>query len=184
MRNAGVTKTGVFTVIGIAAVVLALNFLLGVVYTIVVVVGLLVVIALLLLIASKTPFGRRIAEKISMRLARTRIGKRMISSSLRAQARKAGVRMIDPAGRPLSDVELTLELYDTPETRQIRQQLKGMSPQQRASMLRMLEAQQDALRMGQEPPKVTPPNVRPGFPGGNPARRQGGSSGGRRRKRR
>ena len=106
-----------------------------------------------------------------MRLARTRVGKRMISSSLRAQARKAGLRMIDPAGRPLSDVELTLELYDTPETRQIRQQLKGMSPQQRASMLRMLEAQQEALRMGQEPPKVTPPNVRPGFPA---ATRRGG----------
>jgi hypothetical protein len=119
-----------------------------------------------------------------MRLARTRIGKRMISSSLRAQARKAGVKTVDPTGRPLSDVELTLELYDTPETRQIRQQLRGMSPQQRASMLRMLEAQQEALRMGQEPPKVTPPNVRPGFPGGNPARRQGGSGSGRRRRKR
>jgi hypothetical protein len=184
MRNAGVTKTGILTVLGVAVVVLALNIVFGIFVTIAVVVGLLVIIALLLLIASKTPFGRRIAEKVSMRLARTRIGKRMISSSLRAQARKAGVKTVDPTGRPLSDVELTLELYDTPETRQIRQQLRGMSPQQRASMLRMLEAQQEALRMGQEPPKVTPPNVRPGFPGGNPARRQGGSGSGRRRRKR
>jgi len=183
MRSAGVTKTGVLTVLGVAALVLGLSFLVGLYWTVGVLLGFLVLAGLALLLASKTAFGKRIAERISMRLARTRYGKRMIASSLRAQARKAGVRTVDPAGRPLSDVELTLELYDTPETRQIKQQLKTMTPQQRSATLRMLEAQQDALRMGQEPPKVAAPTVRPGFPGGNPARRQGGSSS-RKRKRR
>ena len=55
----------------------------------------------------------------------------------------------------LSDVELQLELTDTPETRVIKRQLRTMNPQQRAQALRMLQAQADeAQRTGVTPQAV------------------------------
>ena len=111
--------------------------------------ALLVPLGLFSLWVSKSAAGRRVGEKIGMRLFKTRFGKRMMRSQLRAQARKQRVPLKDPTGRVRSDVELQLDLYDTPETRLLKQQMRGMNPQQRAQFVRMLEAQSDAQQRGE-----------------------------------
>ena len=65
----------------------------------------------------------------------------MARGQLRAEANRRGIPTVDAIGRELSDVELQLELTDTPETRVIKRQLRTMNPQQRAQALRMLQAQ-------------------------------------------
>ena len=65
-------------------------------------------------------------------------------------------------GVPLSDFELQLELTDSPEARQLKKQLRGMNPQQRAQALRMLENQAaEAQRTGITPPAMSQGAMRP-----------------------
>ena len=74
------------------------------------------------------------------------------------EAKRRGIDTTDAIGRVRSDVELQLELTDTPETRAIKRQLRTMNPQQRAQALRMLQAQADeAQRTGVAPPPVKAP---------------------------
>ena len=84
----------------------------------------------------------------------------MARGQLRAEAKRRGIRTTDAIGRELSDVELQLELTDTPETRTIKRQLRTMNPQQRAQALRMLQAQADeAQRTGVTPAAMRPPKA-------------------------
>jgi hypothetical protein len=145
----------IITILVVTVLLLALIYLLGPWWALGIVGGILLVVALLLLLAAKTGPGRRVAEKVGKRVGRTRVGHRMARAQLRAEAKRKGVATTDPFGRPLSDVELQLELVDTPETRQIKRQLKAMNPQQRAQALRMLESQAEQTRLtGEAPPQV------------------------------
>ncbi len=131
------------------------------------VIGLLVLVALLgifSLFVAKTAAGKKVGERIGMWLFKRRFGQRLMRSQMHAAARKQGVALRDATGRKRSDVELQLDLYDTPETQMIRQQLRGMNPVQRAQFLRMLEAQSEAQRRGEAPPLPgagSPAAVRP-----------------------
>jgi hypothetical protein len=121
-----------------------------------------VVLGLLLLFMSKTPPGRRLAEKLGRRLAGTGMGRRMAMAQVRAEAKRKGIPTTDAAGRQLSDFELQLEITDTPEARQLKKQLKTMNPQQRAQALRMLENQAaEAQRTGVAPTPMNPQALRP-----------------------
>ena len=60
----------------------------------------------------------------------------MARAQLRAAARRQGIPLVDPLGRELSDVELQLELDDSPQGQMLKRQLKGMNPQRRAEALR------------------------------------------------
>jgi hypothetical protein len=148
----------------VAAVVFGLSILTSPLWTAAVMLGLVVVVALLLLVVAKTAIGRRAGTAVGRRVIRTRAGRRMASAQLRAEAKRKGIRTTDPFGRELSDVELQLELVDTPETRAIRRQLRTMNPQQRAQALRMLASQsEEAQRTGVAP--QAPPPRRPGVSG-------------------
>src|SRR3954470_10425735 len=126
------------------------------------VIGIVLLLGLLLLFMSKTPPGRRLAEKIGRRVATTRLGRRMAMAQVRAEAKRKGIPTTDAAGRTLSDFELQLEIADTPEARQLKKQLRTMNPQQRAQALRMLENQAaEAQRTGVAPPPMSPQAMRP-----------------------
>lgn len=131
-----------------SALLLGVSFLLFSWYALIAVAVLVGLLGLFSLFVAKTGPGKKIGEKIGVKLMRTRLGGRLMRSQLRAAARKAGVPLKDPTGRPRSDIEIQLDLYDTPETRQIKQQLRGLNPAQRAQMLRMLESQSEAARRG------------------------------------
>ena len=131
-----------------SALVIGLSFYFFSWYALIFFIVLLAILALFSLWVSKTAAGRTVGEKIGMRLFRTRLGKRMMRSQMRAQAKKQGIPLKDPTGRVRSEVELQLDLYDTPETRMLKQQLRGMNPQQRAQFIRMLEAQSEAQQRG------------------------------------
>ncbi len=170
----------------LVAILLGLTtWVVGVLWTLVGLLVTIVVVVLLTLFVTRTPPGRKVGRALGLRVGRTRVGKRMASASMRTQAERRGIRMVDAAGRPLSDVELQLELADTPEARAIKRQLRGMNPQQRAQALRMMAAQMESAASGNPlpPPPAQPPFGRPGRQGGRPPGRSG--SGGRRpRKRR
>jgi hypothetical protein len=177
----GVSRGAVITIVVAALVVAGLTYLLPAIWVLAIVLVPLVVLAVLLLLASKTGFGRRGAAVVGRRLARTRVGHRLTHAQLRAEARRKGIPTTDPLGRELSDVELQLELLDTPETRQIKRQLRGMNPQQRAQALRMLEAQaEQAQRTGVAP--TAPPQAARGGISGRPVTRPPRASRKRRRR--
>lgn len=131
--------------IAVAAVFGLLSLVIGWVWTVGILVGIVVVLGLFLLAANRTAWGKRLAQAIGIRLYRTRLGKRLASSQLRSQAERSGVATTDRMGRKLSDIELQIEMADTPETQLLKKQLKAMNPQQRAQALRMLQAQMDAV---------------------------------------
>lgn len=127
-------------------------------WTLGVVLGLVLVLALLSLFVAKTSAGKRAGTAVGKRVLKTRMGQRMARGQLRAEAKRRGIPTVDAIGRELTDVELQLEISDTPETRQIKRQLRTMNPQQRAQALRMLQAQADeAQRTGVAPPQVAAP---------------------------
>jgi hypothetical protein len=127
-------------------------------WTLGIVLGLLVVLGLFSLFVAKTSVGKRVGTSIGKKVLKTRIGQRLARGQLRAEAKRRGIPTVDAIGRELSDVELQLEISDTPETRQIKRQLRTMNPQQRAQALRMLQAQADeAQRTGVTPPQMAPP---------------------------
>jgi hypothetical protein len=129
-------------------------------WTLGIVLGLVVVLALLALFVGKTAVGKRAGMAVGKRVLKTRVGGRLARGQLRAEAKRRGIPTTDAIGRELSDVELQLELTDTPETRTIKRQLRTMNPQQRAQALRMLQAQADeAQRTGVAPPPVAPPRA-------------------------
>jgi hypothetical protein len=144
------------------AVPLSIAFFISWVWTLIVVLVLVVVVTALLLWVSKTKSGAAVGQKIAGRLYTTRVGKRLARSQLRAEARKRGVPLLDATGRERSEIELQLDLFDTPETRLIKQQLKGMNPVQRAQALRMMEAQAEAARVGGQDPAQLSETVRRG----------------------
>jgi hypothetical protein len=153
-----VTRTGILTVIAVALLVAAVTWLVGPWWTLGVVLGVTLTILLLALIAAKTGPGRRAAGAIGRRVAPTRLGRRLTRTQLHAEAKRRGIATTDPFGRPLSDLELQLALVDSPETRAVKRQLKGMNPQQRAQALRLMERQADEVRRTGAP-AATPPAV-------------------------
>jgi hypothetical protein len=129
-------------------------------WTLGVVLGLVLIVALLALFVAKTSTGKRAGTAVGKRVLKTRLGQRMARGQLRSEAKRRGIDTTDAVGRELSDVELQLELTDTPETRTIKRQLRNMNPQQRAQALRMLQAQADeAQRTGVTPAAVRPPKA-------------------------
>jgi hypothetical protein len=145
-----------------ALVIIAISWLWSPFYALAIVVAIVLVLALLLLFMSKTPPGRKLAEKLGRRVAGTRLGRRMAMAQVRAEAKRKGIPTTDAAGRQLSDFELQLEITDTPEARQLKKQLRTMNPQQRAQALRMLENQAaEAQRTGVAPQPVSPQALRP-----------------------
>jgi hypothetical protein len=129
-------------------------------WTLGIVLGLVIVVALLALFVAKTKTGKRAGTAVGKRVLKTRLGQRMARGQLRAEAKRRGIDTTDAIGRELTDVELQLELTDTPETRVIKRQLRTMNPQQRAQALRMLQAQADeAQRTGVTPAAVRPPKA-------------------------
>lgn len=183
------SRVGLAVALGAALLIGIATWVFGVIETLVVMLVLLLLTVLFVLFVSRTARGRRLGQKLGMRLGRTRVGKRMASASLRAQAEKRGIPTVDRAGRPLSDVELQLELADTPEAQLIKRQLRGMNPQQRAQALRMMTAQMEGAAAGRTVPSPpSPPGMeRKGRQGGRPGpqgRSSGGAGRGRQRKRR
>jgi hypothetical protein len=141
-------------------IIIGLGYLLGPFWTLGIVVAILVVLALLALFVAKTGPGKRAGAAVGKRVLKTRVGRRMARGQLRAEAKRRGIPTIDALGRELSDVELQLEISDTPETRQIKRQLRTMNPQQRAQALRMLQAQADeAQRTGVAPQQIAAPRA-------------------------
>jgi hypothetical protein len=129
-------------------------------WTLGVVLGIVLLVGLLALFVAKTGPGKRAGTAVGKRVLKTRIGARLARGQLRNEAKRRGISTTDAIGRELSDVELQLELTDTPETRTIKRQLRTMNPQQRAQALRMLQAQADeAQRTGVAPPTVKPPRA-------------------------
>jgi hypothetical protein len=129
-------------------------------WTLGVVLGLVVLVALVALFVAKTSAGKRAGTAVGKRVLKTRLGQRMARGQLRSEAKRRGINTTDAIGRELTDVELQLELTDTPETRTIKRQLRNMNPQQRAQALRMLQAQADeAQRTGVTPTAVRPPRA-------------------------
>ena len=129
-------------------------------WTLGIVLGLVIFVALLALFVAKTKTGKRAGTAVGKRVLKTRLGQRMARGQLRAEAKRRGIDTTDAIGRELTDVELQLELTDTPETRVIKRQLRTMNPQQRAQALRMLQAQADeAQRTGVTPAAVRPPKA-------------------------
>ena len=164
------SKGSVITIIVVAILLASPALFFGTFVGLAVDLSIVLVLVIVGLFLAKTPPGKKVSEVLGRRLFRTRLGNRISRSMIRSQAKRKGVSLVDPTGRKLSDVELQLQLVDTPETRQIKQQLKRMNPQQRAQALRMMEAQmlaaqrgevstdpQTTSRMGQgmQPPRVS-----------------------------
>jgi hypothetical protein len=155
--------------IAVAAVaalfVAGLTWLAGPFVALAIVLGVLVVVALFLLFLAKAPPGQRLAAKLGRRIGKTSAGRRMASAQLRAEAKRKGIATSDPFGRPLSDIELHLELVDNEETRAIKRQLKALPPAQRGQALRMMQRQaEEAARTGVPPQPMEMP-ARPGVSG-------------------
>ena len=159
----GLSLRGIITVVITALVVVGLTYLVGPWVMAGILLGFTLLAAILLLLASKTSWGNRIARNVGRKLVKTRLGKRIATAQLRSAAKRQGIPMTDPLGRPLSDFELQIELVDTPEMQALKKQLRAMNPQQRGQMIRMLERQaEEAERTGVAPPQMAPP---PGFSG-------------------
>jgi hypothetical protein len=154
------TKTTFAIAVFFGLLIIGLGWWKGPFWTLGIVLGLVLVVALLALFVGKTATGKRAGTAVGKRIVKTRVGKRMARGQLRAEANRRGIATVDAIGRELSDVELQLELTDTPETRVIKRQLRTMNPQQRAQALRMLQAQADeAQRTGVTPQAVRPPKA-------------------------
>ena len=121
-------------------------------YALITLIVLVALLGIFSLFVAKTAAGKKVGERIGMWLFKRKFGARLVRSQIHAAARKQGVPLRDATGRKRTDVELQLDLYDTPETQMIKQQLRGMNPVQRAQFLRMLEAQSEAQRRGEGPP--------------------------------
>ena len=161
----GVSKTGILIVVGIGLVLALLTFFIPWYYILIGLLVILVILGILLLLTAKTEFGKRGAMAVGRRVGRTRLGRRIARSQLRAAARRQGIPLVDPLGRELSDVELQLELDDSPQGQMLKRQLKGMNPQRRAEAIRMLEAQADAVARGETMPENLQAPRPPGFTG-------------------
>jgi hypothetical protein len=157
MRPSPITF-GIAIVFGL--IIIGAGYLLGPFWTLGIVLGIVLVLALLALFVAKTGPGKRAGASVGKRVLKTRVGRRMARGQLRSEAKRRGIATTDALGRELSDVELQLEISDTPETRQIKRQLRTMNPQQRAQALRMLQAQADeAQRTGVAPPQMAAPRA-------------------------
>ena len=161
----GISKVGLLIIVGLGLAFAALTFVVPVLWLIIGLVAILVVLGLLVLLSAKTAFGRRGAMWVGTRVGRTRLGRRMARAQLRAAARRQGIPLTDPLGRELTDVELQLELDDSPQGQALKRQLKAMNPQRRAEAMRMLAAQADALARGETLPENLQQPRQPGFSG-------------------
>jgi len=151
--------------IGVALVLFGFQYLVGPWWALGVIGGLLLVVAVLVLMVAKTSIGKRLAGAVWVKVGRTRIGRRLARWQLEAEAKRRGVNLVDAAGRPLSDIEIQLEVLDTPEARAIKRQLKAMNPRQRAQALRAMQAQaEEAQRTGVAPTPMKPPRQKYGRP--------------------
>jgi hypothetical protein len=154
-----------------------------------IVIGLLVVLLLVTLWLTRTKRGNKVAEKIMLRLLKTRFGPRIRRWQIRTYAKQQGVSLTDASGRERTEMELMLEV--SPEAEGLRKQLRTMNPQQRAQAMRMLAAQQELVDRGELDPNNPPDWAArgPRQPGmsGRPQTGSGPRSGGggsRKRKRR
>ncbi len=143
---------GVFAVVAVLYV--GLTLWLGSLTAAIVVIGFLVLLLLGTLWLTRSKRGNKIAEKIMMRLLKTRFGPRLRSWQIRTYAKSQGVSLTDATGRERSEMELMLEV--SPEAEHIRKQLRTMNPQQRAQAMRMLAAQQELVDKGEIDPANPP----------------------------
>ncbi|HEY1479045.1 MAG TPA: hypothetical protein VGF46_03410 [Gaiellales bacterium] len=152
------SKTTFAIAVTFGLLIIGFGYWKGPFWTLGVVLGLVLIVALLALFVAKTSSGKRAGAAVGKRVLKTRVGQRMARGQLRAEAKRRGIPTVDAIGRELTDVELQLEITDTPETRVIKRQLRTMNPQQRAQALRMLQAQSDeAQRTGVTPPQMAAP---------------------------
>ena len=164
LAGVAVNRTVLFVALPLGGVVALAAYFFGPLLVGIVLAALAVVLLLLVLFVNFTGPGKRLGGWLGRLLVRTRLGRRMAKSQLRQQAKRAGVRTVDAAGRPLSDVELQLELIDTPETRKLKNQLKTLNPQQRAQAIRMLQAQMEEAERTGKPPEVPTGAAQAGMP--------------------
>jgi hypothetical protein len=143
---------GAFAVV--AGLYLALSLTVGSIVAAIGLIGFLVVLLVFTLWLSRTKRGNKVAEKIMLRLMKTRFGPRLRRWQLRTYAKQQGVSLTDASGRERSELELMLEV--SPEAEGIRRQLKTMNPQQRAQAMRMLQAQQTLIDSGEIDPENPP----------------------------
>lgn len=179
----GISKVGLLIIVGIGLLFAGLTFIVPVLYLAIGIVAILVILGILVLLSAKTAFGRRGAMWVGTRVGRTRLGRRMARAQLRAAARRQGIPLVDPLGRELSDVELQLELDDSPQGQALKRQLKAMNPQRRAEAMRMLAAQAEAVARGEALPENLQQPRQPGF-SGRPQTRPPRTKGNKNRKRR
>jgi hypothetical protein len=152
----------------VAVLYIGLTMWVGSIAAAAVVIGFLVVLLLATLWLTRSKRGNKVAEKIMVRLLKTRFGPRLRSWQIRTYAKSQGVSLTDATGRERSEMELMLEV--SPEAEHIRKQLRTMNPQQRAQAMRMLAAQQELVDKGELDPS-NPPDWAQRGP------RQGGISG-------
>jgi hypothetical protein len=152
----------------VAAIYWGLTLAVGTIVAAGIVIGLLVLLLLATLWMTRTKRGNKVAEKIMVRLLKTRFGPRIRRWQIRTYAKQQGVSLTDPTGRERTEMELMLEV--SPEAEHIRKQLRTMNPQQRAQAMRMLAAQQELVDKGE-----LDPNNPPDWAGRSP--RQPGMSG-------
>jgi len=138
----------------VAVIYYALTKAVGSIVAAGIVIGLLVVLLLFTLWLTRTKRGNKVAEKIMMRLLKTRFGPRLRRWQVRTYAKQQGVSLTDPTGRERTEMELMLEV--SPEAEHIRKQLRTMNPQQRAHAMRMLAAQQELVDRGELDPNNPP----------------------------
>jgi len=163
-RRVAVNRTVLFVALPLGAIVAVAAYLFGPLLIGIALAALAVVLLLLVLFVNFTGPGKRLGGWLGRLLVRTRVGRKLARSQLRQQAKRQGVRTVDVAGRPLSDVELQLELIDTPETRKLKNQLKTLNPQQRAQAIRMLQAQMEEAERTGKPPEVPTGAAQGGMP--------------------
>jgi hypothetical protein len=138
----------------VAVIYVGLTMWIGSIAAAGVVIGVLVVLLLVTLWLTRSKRGNKVAEKIMMRLLKTRFGPRLRSWQIRTYAKQQGVSLTDPSGRERTEMELMLEV--SPEAEHIRKQLRTMNPQQRAQAMRMLAAQQELVDKGEIDPANPP----------------------------
>ena len=138
----------------VAAIYWGLTLAVGTFVAAGIVIGLLILLLLATLWMTRTKRGNKVAEKIMVRLLKTRFGPRIRRWQIRTYAKQQGVSLTDASGRERTEMELMLEV--SPEAEGLRKQLRTMNPQQRAQAMRMLAAQQELVDRGELDPNNPP----------------------------
>src|SRR5207342_1535916 len=94
----------------VAALYWGLTLAVGTIVAAGIVVGLLVLLLLVTLWLTRSKRGNKVAEKIMLRLLKTRFGPRIRRWQVRTYAKQQGVSLTDATGRERTEMELMLEV--------------------------------------------------------------------------